>query len=281
MLRIKQPSLKYKVYFYFLFFLSLYMLCIFGVRKSGYTVPHAMRQDLLTVLSNQTFNEADYALIYEQTGLAAPIVNELKKHSAFEQKLLEFQENFFKKVKLADRPLNLVTKEDYLLNEKGLAYAHFEIAPYKNGDIFLTKSTHTLGWRHGHCGLVVDEKRGKTLEAFSPGTISSENDANRWRYYPTFKMLRVINITSEQKQEVVNYALTHLNGIPYGILASKEQGQTPQKTHCSLLIWQSFYYTLGIDLDSNKGYFVSPENIAKSSLLETLQFIGFSAKKEW
>ncbi len=273
--------LKHKIYSIFIILFILYLLITWGIRRESYYVPYIPKQDLTSLFTKTTFDAADYTLIYAQTGLAAPLVEELKKQPDFPERLLNFQKNFLKKVTLATRPLNLVTREDYLPTQEGLAIPHFDLAPYQKGDIFLTKSTYTLGWRHGHCGIVVDEKRGKTLEAFCPGTISSENDASRWRYYPTFKLLRVKGINPSEQQLVANYALSHLNGLPYSIFANKKLSQQFTHTQCSLLIWQAFYYSLGLDLDTNKGYFVTPQNIASSPYLETLQIMGFNPQKDW
>ncbi len=273
--------LKHKIYGIFIVLFILYLAITWGMHRDGYFIPTVPKQDLSPLFSKTAWDATDYALIYEQTGLAAPIVEELKKQPHFAERLLHFQQNFLKKVTLGTRPLNLLTREDYLPSLEGTAWPHFDIAPYQNGDIFLTKSTYTLGWRHGHGGIVVDKKRGKTLEAFSPGTVSSENDASRWHYYPTFKLLRVKGISQAEQQLVVDYALGHLNGLPYKILATKDQGENLAYTQCSLLIWQAFYYSLGLDLDANKGYFVTPQNIASSPYLETLQIIGFNPQKDW
>ena len=150
----------------------------------------------------------------------------------------------------------------------------FTLAPYHNGYILFTDATHSFGLRHGHIGLVVDEIRGLTLEALSPGTVSCLQNIHKWEFYPTFKMLRLKDASPSLMEDISNYALAQLQGLPYNILSSKKQ-KIPYTTHCSLLVWQAFY-PFGYDLDSTGGYFVLPQDIIYSPFLEVLQIYGLN-----
>ncbi len=250
------------------------------VQKQGFYQQDIKKIDLMPILSKAILSAEDYAILYQQTGIARPIIDELRPSPDFFDKMAAFQAHYQASVSLADESLTPVTKQEYFINSQKESVPGFEIAPYQNGYIFLTKSTFTFNWRHGHAGIVIDAKRGKTLEALSPGTISMEQDANKWRYYPTFKMLRLKDTPQMQLDEIARYASTHLRDLPYNIFADKNQGNTPVDTHCSLLVWQAFK-PFGYDLDKNRELLVSPQDIAGSPLLETLQIFGFHPNKEW
>ena len=250
------------------------------VEKQGYYIPRNAQINLAPILSKSRLEEADYKLIYEQTGIAKPIVAELKNSPGFEKKMLGFQRSYLSSQIIGTTNINFFTKEDVLQDKETHVISGFELAPYNNGYIFLTKSTYTMSWRHGHAGIVIDSKRGKVLEALSPGTFSMEQDADKWRYYPTFKMMRLKDVDQSQLDEIAFYASSTLRDIPYNIFAVKNQGQAPYITHCSLLVWQAFK-PFGFDLDATKGFLVSPQDLSSSPLLETLQIFGFNPDKDW
>jgi len=250
------------------------------IEKQGYFIPSASKIDLLPVLSKTILTDSDYQIIYAQTGIAKPIVQELKLSPDFKNKMLNFQEHYLAPVTISSQRLAFFTQEDFIKNPDKTAMPAFDLAPYKNGYIFFTKSTHTMNWRHGHAGIVVDAKRKKTLEALNPGTASIEQDADKWRYYPTFKMMRLKNVEQTVLNQIALYASTQLSNLPYDIVADKNQGSSPYATHCSLLVWQAFK-PFGFDLDATGGLFVSPKNIASSPLLEVLQIYGFNPDEDW
>lgn len=259
---------------------SLFIFHHTVLKYTGYHPISVTQVDLRPILQQNSFTEADYTLIFEQTGIAKPIVDELKTMSHFTEKMLNFQDDYQRKILINGVSLPPLTTEEHLVDTSGNMVRGFELAPYHNGYIFLTKSTHTLGWRHGHAGLVIDEKRGKTLEALHPGSVSMEQDVSKWQYYPTFKMMRLKDVSLNFLNQIAEFASTHLRGLPYNILGYKTQGEQPIDTHCSLLVWQAFN-AFGYDLDANVGRFVSPQNIAASPYLETLQIFGFNPSKAW
>ncbi|ONI40696.1 hypothetical protein AN639_01050 [Candidatus Epulonipiscium fishelsonii] len=173
--------------------------------------------------------------------------------------------------------MNFITNQEKVFDEQGKWIPAFKMVPYKNGDIFLTKSTSTFGFRHGHIGIVVDAEKGKVLECIQPFTNSSFLGIGHWTYYPTFKLLRFKDEAMANK--IAQYALNNLEGIPYNILASKYQ-EPITSTHCSLILWQAFNH-FGVDIDPNQGWIISPEDIAKSPLFDTIQIYGFDPAKPW
>jgi uncharacterized protein YycO len=274
-LRLKHALISFCILFAVIYF-------IYGefVVRDGYHTPSHTQIDITSILNKTVLYETDYKTLYEQTGIAKPIVEELKELPDFEEKMLRFQKDYLTAVRFDSENLSIVTLLDSVTDESGKAIAGFELAPYHNGYIFLTKSTRTMNWRHGHAGVVIDEKRGKLLEALNPGTISMEQDAVKWRYFPTFKMMRLKDTDQTVLDEIASYASSSLRDLPYNILADKNQGLTPSSTHCSLLVWQTFN-AFGFDLDEPDTLFVSPQNIAASPLLETLQIFGFNPDKDW
>lgn len=238
------------------------------------------QQDITALLDQPTRTDADYQTLYLQTGIAKPMIQILEKEPDFKARMLTYQKNYFKKTNVVETRMNILTRVDEIHSDEGEWISGFDLAPYENGYIFLSKSTYTANWRHGHAGLVVDAKRGVLLESLQPFTTSTLQNANKWTYYPTFKMMRLKDVPQEVNEQVATYALENLQDLPYNILAMKNFRKVPQNTHCSHIVWQSFI-PFGYDLDSSRGIFVSPEDIANSPLLETLQVFGFDPRGGW
>ena len=257
-------------------FCSLYSLLGIYTHMHPRFIPNIAKENLDSIINKDVLSDTDYETLYNQTGLTKPIIDELKIEPDFKDKIHMFQENYLKEFPMKRIFLPPVTiTEELDRNEGG-----FELAPYKNGYILLTKSTHTANWRHGHCGIVVDEVRGLTLEALNPGSSSIEQPISKWKYFPTMKMYRLKDASQSLNNEIAEYALSNLKGLPYNILSDKDQGDFPHDTHCSLLIWQAFK-PFGFDLDSTGELFVSPKNLAMSPHLELLQTYGFDPKEAW
>ncbi len=267
-------------------FLLLIPLCVvwFGLRaytaKTMFYPPDAAQVDLEPLLQQATFSPDEYTLLFEQTGLRQPIIDKLRATPDGTREILSFQASYFNDLSFYKTPMNAITSLDRALNASGEPIPAFKMAPYDNGYIFLTKSTYTANWRHGHAGLVVDATRGKILESSQPGTVTKPMNISSWVYYPTFKMMRLKDTPQETLDEVARFATDNLMGIPYNILTLKSAVDTFTDTHCSFVVWQAFK-AFGIDLDVNGGVFVSPQDIAASPHLETLQIFGFNPAKDW
>lgn len=275
------PHLRKKLFFGMICSILL-VYFIFGilVKQNAFYPPSITYFDLSNILSKSIFLQEDYQILQEQTGLYPPMIDALKKEADFAGKIKRFQSNYLTEVQITNEKMNFFTSSEFVLSQSGNNMKLFDIAPYKNGYIFLTKSTHTLNFRHGHAGIVIDEKRGKTLEALEPGTVTMEQNISKWEFYPTFKMMRLKDTSQSTLDKIANYAAHNLTNIPYNIFASKNQGDAIQSTECSLLVWQTFNH-FGYDLDYNGRFFVFPQDIAKSPLLEVLQIYGFNPEKDW
>lgn len=247
--------------------------------NSNYS-PTSPKVDIAHILRKPLLNEKDYTLIFSQTGLAKPAIDDLLSQNNGLNKILSYQTSYYTKYKLYVEKLNCFTSQENLMVNNRMNNKSFQIAPLKNGDILLTKSTHTLFWRHGHCGIVIDASKGITLESLEPGTVSMQQDISKWQNYPTFKLMRLKNVDQKKLDEIAQYAAKNLTGIEYSIFAKKKNGGKLTTVNCSQLIYQAFSH-FGYDLDCNSGIFITPENIAKSDLLSLVQIYGFNPKKEW
>jgi len=170
-----------------------------------------------------------------------------------------------------------ITREDRMITD-GEEYAQGpDFTDLQPGDILLTLSTHSLGWRHGHVGLVIDENT--TLESALIGTDSSYADPQNWRKYSNYCVLRVKGVSSEQQQAVVKYACENLYGVPYHLSAGflKEKAPSSDSSgfglQCAYLVWYA-WYQLGYDLDSDGGRLVTASDLLASDLLEVVQVYG-------
>ena len=203
---------------------------------------------------------------------------------AGEQQILDTQAAFFAKTATDCGSLGPTTREDHVVDENGNIIYGCPMAPMEDGDVFLAFSTHTLGWRHGHAGLVVDAARGITLEAVLIGSDSATANASHWACYSNFIHLRLKDITPQEQQAIADYAMEHLNGIPYhltsGVL-SREKAPDPDSpgfgAQCAYLVWYALYQA-GYDTDSDGGRIVTVGDLAESPLFEIVQVYGLDPR---
>ena len=212
-----------------------------------------------------------------QTGLGKSAVDKLISQGDF-QTILDVQEVFFKPAKVSCVSLlGWFTREDRVT--EGETVPLVDLQP---GDIILTLSTHSVGWHHGHVGLVLDEN--SVLECVSLGQVSTIMDANHWNTYSDFAVLRVKEITEKQQEEVVAYARDNLCGIPYHLSSGFIGEKAPEVeaaqfgSHCSYLVWYAWNH-FGYDLDSDGGRLVTTSDLLQSDLLEVVQIYGMDPQE--
>lgn len=235
--------------------------------------------DLTDTLSKPTLSGTDYALIFAQTGLGKPAVDDLLTagETGIAQ-ILATQTAFLNHPGDAPcRPLGVTTREHRFVGENGQLEYIFPLAPLKNGDILVSLSTHTAGWIHGHAGLVVDADRGVSLESVVLGSPSGQMDVNHWRSYSTFAILRP-KADDETRQTVAALALEKLDGIPYslvsGAFGDKFQPLDAAHTaHCGYLPWYA-WMAVGVDIDRDGGRIAAPEDFLHNPNLEVVQVYG-------
>ncbi|MEG2454698.1 MAG: hypothetical protein RSC08_00480 [Oscillospiraceae bacterium] len=240
-------------------------------------VPPYAQTDLQEVWDRQVLTEEDYSLFFRQTGLGKPAVDDLRvKGDVGYRWLLDIQTSFFAPREVLCRPLGFITQEERLTDENGALTYGATLAPLQNGDILLSFSTHTYGWRHGHAGLVVDAAQGVTLEAAVWGEHSGKASADFWRTYSTVLVLRPKGMTPELRAEVTAFALDALDDVPYHLTSGVFGDKAPEEdvvAQCSYLVWYAYQH-FGLDLDSDGGRIVTVNDLAESDLLEVVQVYG-------
>lgn len=238
-------------------------------------LPSYEKTDLTETLGKEEWTEEDYALLYRQTGLAREPLDALKSKP---EKISEFQDALFYEGVLGHIDAAVTTPHDYL---KG---CFAPIAPLKDGDVLVTSSCHTYGWRNGHAAIIVNAQKGLLLESVAPGILSGVSDLTWFRHSSNFIVLRMKGLTDAQRTEIAASALEHLRYIPYsltvGVFSAKDQGLSPEATHCAHLVWQA-YKNFGYDIDRDGGNIVTAHDIATSPLFEVVQVYGFDVERLW
>lgn len=222
---------------------------------------------------NSSFEE-----IFLQTGLSKPAAQKVLETGGLGE-LKIYQDTFFKSREFYCKSLlGFITKSDRL---KASATEQ-KLADIQKGDILLTLSNHTLGWRHGHAGIAIDNQLA--IESAILGSDSEVYNIEHWQEYGQFAVLRLKNITSEMQTEICDFANQNLVSVPYkltsGYFGPKALSLTDKDfgVHCSYLVWYA-YNNLGFDIDSDGGRLVSTADILHSPILEVVQIYGMDPRK--
>ncbi len=241
--------------------------------------------DLSQVAAKEMLTEEDYALIFRQTGLGKPAVDSLKATSKkFLEDLQQFQEQKLTPVTYDQTFLFFPTTTAELLTNEDDRFRDLLFPPLETGDIFITGSTKTLLYRHGHTGLLIDAQEGKVAEALMLGAPSAITSTDAWSSYATLLILRP-KADAETISKAVDFTKENLVNIPYNLLTGvlqKDKSHMAQidSTHCSHLVWQA-YKVAGLDLDSDGGWQVTPKDLSGSSALEIVFSYNFGEDGRW
>jgi len=266
--------------------LILFLQIVWAHRQEIYT-PNSPLTDLTYILETSVLTEDDYTTLLLQTGLGKSAVDYLlAQGDTGKKQILSYQSAYFTKQKEHCFPfISYFTCEDKLVDDAGNVINGPAPVNLQKGDIILTLSTHTFGWRHGHAGLVVNtEGNGETLECAELGTNSQINDASKWWQYSTYAIVRIKGVSSEIQEEVVDFADEHLVDVPYhltsGFVGDKMQDFTSKSfgLQCDYLVWYA-WNAMGIDLDSDGGRLVTTTDLLNSNLVEIVQIYGIDPHK--
>lgn len=254
----------------------LLRLWTISAEPSAHWTPDYPMEDLTAVLEKDILSDDDYALLYTQTGLSRPAVDTLLRQGRSAQ-IFGIQQVFF------TNPTILCEKNSPISREEWSTEA-CPIAAVENGDILITPNSHTFGWRNGHAALVVDAENRLTLESAVLGEVSGIQSLEKWEHFPAFLVLRVKDLSPEERSLAAAYALEELTDIPYGFMVGLLSPKYPElplrETHCAHLIWAA-YMRIGIDLDADGGKIVTPKQLAASPQLEVVQVTGIDPQKLW
>ena len=247
-------------------FLFFYVSQHYFAHRKGHFVPDYQR----IILSEAS----DYKTLFMQTGLGKAAVDKLKENGEFET-VLDVQKAFFSEDEVTCVPvLGWFTRSDRV--EKADTAPLVDLRP---GDILLSLSTHSVGWSHGHAGLVLDEQR--VLECTSWGKNSEIKGVQHWRRYSNYVVLRVKGATENLQKEVADFAEETLNDVPYRLTAGLIGDKAPDPEegrfglHCAYLVWYA-WQEFGYDLDSDGGRLVTIQDILHSKQLEIIQIYGIN-----
>ena len=226
---------------------------------------------------NKPLSDEDYEVLFRQTGLTKIGVDRaLKRGNSGRNVIKQIQHDFFEKHEVKNGQVAPYTCTDYIGE-------YIETTFLEDGDIIITSSTHISGVRIGHAGLVTDGNGERVLEANAYGTFSKISNITSYTDRVNFMIFRPNpDLVDESTiKNVVDYAVNNLVDIPYeglsGLLTDKNK---IEKTQCAHVVWYA-YRQFGIDLDSNGGQMVMPQDIANSSYLQLVQVFGMDPDKLW
>ncbi|WP_326908296.1 hypothetical protein [Sedimentibacter sp. MB31-C6] len=281
---------KKKKLFYIIYIIIFILLVInvmeFIIEPIGYVRPDYNKKEIYTILTKEELSDEDYKILFYQTGLGKVAIDELLKNKESGiSEILQFQDNFFKESNVYCEKIGIITSQESFIDDKGEKTYNFNLAPYKNGYVLVTKATHSLGWRHGHAAIITDSEKGKTLEAIILGSNSQFQNINKWRMYPSFIMLKLKDTHQDSLDKIADFAVNNLNNIPYSLTIGLTSSKNPKPeiikgTQCSHLVWYPFMQ-FGYDIDSDKNWLVTPKDIANSDLFEVVQIFGVNPDDIW
>ena len=141
----------------------LFSLLLFLNERQAVDIIKSPPADLSGVLRKEKLNDDDYKLLFYETGLGQSCIDIIWQRQDKKELILSEQKKFYDIPDYDCHILSLLTKSEKIIDKKNTA-VFYDLRP---GDVLLTKSTHTLFYRHGHSALVLDEDT--LLEAVAIG----------------------------------------------------------------------------------------------------------------
>lgn len=232
---------------------------------------------IIKLNNKEVLSSDEYLTLSVQTGLSKNSINKLlEKHEP--SKLLEYQND------------HLYNQEEVISTfffgsyQHELMRNHLQFVDIQDGDILITSTSHTFGYRHGHSGIVVDADKGLTVESYTPFVDSQYDKLYTWLAFPEVMVLRLKEEYRYLINDIVEYTKNYLVGVKYSLLATTKQKITSttkiNKTQCSHLVWAA-YYAYGIDLNSDGSWLVTANDISRSPYLEVVEVKGFHYLELW
>ncbi len=227
------------------------------------------------IADNIQLTDEDYDEIFSQSGLGKPAVEKLLADGDFE-KINEYRDYY-------------LTDKDYYCYRKGVFACHEaitdsegeriynpEFADLQKGDIIVTLSIHSLGWRHGHATIVTDAESGMGVQAVMVGEKSNNTFISSWKKYPLVAVLRP-KADENTRNKAGQFAQENLKGIYYslfaGIFTGRNFEEIPITTQCAHLVWYA-YMSCGVNIAPESGRIITPKDFLKSEKLEIVQVYG-------
>lgn len=239
---------------------------------------------------NVELTEEEYETIFKQTGLGKSAVDYLIKNKKdYKSEIEKFHKIFFDGYPYTCAKIGVLTYNERMRDKDGKKIKGIALIDLRPGDVLVNLSTHTMGYRHGHCGIVVSKsakgKEAKTIEAIYMGEPTEYQTTAKWRSCPTLVHLRISEEAARSKgytqaelgRLLAEYTEKNCLDVQYGILPelSNIKRNELHSTNCSHLIWYVFN-EFGYDVDSDGGIIVTPADIASCDLFEIVQIYGIN-----
>lgn len=286
----KLNEIKYKKLLIAFILLTLVLVTIVYIIKAiesdTYTSPNYDKINITSILLKDDLSEEDYKVLFYQTGLGKSAIDEiLKSKEAGLNEILKFQEDFFTDVNTLWEKTSVLTKRESIIDHNGRYKYGFNLAPYDNGYVLITKSNHSLGWLHGHAAIITNSSKNEVLEAVTLGQNSKTLDINDWRIYPSFIMLKLKDEPKKTLNKIAAFANDNMNDVPYSLTVGLFSPKNPtlenlKGTHCSHLVWYAFNH-FGYHIDSKWSLLITPKDILNSDLFEVVQIYGVDPENIW
>ncbi len=224
--------------------------------------------DILPILMKDELTDEDYEILYEQTGLTKIGIDDLLAEGNI-SKILDIQESFFAE------PDYYCKIFHFCVGMFQKTSGNYPTAILKDGDVIVSPATFISFVKLSHAAIVVDADSGRIAEAYGYGTPLGTIHKSLFFTYPAFVILRP-KAGAEVGEAAAEYVKENMLGTPYDILTgiiSEKAPETIKTTHCSHLPWYA-YYKVGVDIDSNGGSIVTPNDILYSDEFEVVQVFG-------
>ena len=235
--------------------------------------PNYAKVDIAPLLEKTELTDDDYHLLYRQTGVTKLGIDDMREDEAGKKRILEIQNCLFADYSTYKDCFGLFTYTEEL-GKKG-AEQYSKLARLRTGDVLVSTSMLVSWWRLGHSALVIDGDAGHILEAVQAGWVSEISSATTFNTRANFILLRP-KVDVEIKAQVADYAKKNLVGLRYDLtvgVLSKKYKKEQKKSHCGHIVWRA-YKEFGIDIDSNGGGIVTPEDMYYSEYMEVVQVFG-------
>ena len=229
------------------------------------------------VYNKEELTSEEYLKLSIQTGLSKTSIEVfLTKYNP--DYLLKYQEDHIYNTKEIKSSFFIGSYQLELVNN------HLPFIDIKDGDVLITSTSHTFGYRHGHSGIVIEADKALTLESYTPFVDSKYDKLYTWL---AFKDVMVLRLKEEYRHlipNIIEFAKNKLVGVKYSLLASTKdkisKDNNIKRTQCSHLVWAAFY-SEGIDLNSDGSWLVTANDISRSSYLEVVEVKGFNYLELW
>ena len=220
--------------------------------------------------------DADYEEIFCQSGLGKPAVDKLLSDGR-PDKIEEYREYYLMDKDYYCYRKGIFACHEHITDTDGENIYNPEFADLQNGDIIITLSIHSLGWRHGHATIITDAEKGEGVQAVMIGEKSNTSLVGSWTKYPMVAVLRPKNVSEDVRNQAGQYAEENLKGLYYSFSGGVFSGRNPDEklntTQCAHLVWFA-YLTCGVDIAPESGRIITPKDFLESENLQIVQVYG-------